>query len=72
MKSLIVTIIVAILAMSLTGCVVVEEHRHRHARHTVVVTSPRHLPIGPGHPHHPDARRHMPERPHPRFKHRPY
>ncbi len=54
MKPLIVTIVLAILTISLTGCVEVRGY-HGHASRAVVVNHPRHLPIGSRPPHHPDA-----------------
>jgi len=68
MKTLIVTIILVILTISTTGCTFVREYHRGHARHDVIVTHPRHLPIGPGRPHRPYARHHMERRPHPRFR----
>lgn len=68
MKPLVLTIALAILAIFLTGCVIVREHHHGYASRAVIVTRPRHLPIGPGHPPHPDARHHIPRRNHPRFR----
>ena len=50
MKPLIVTIVIAILAISLTGCTFVREYHRGHASHEVIVTQPRHLPIVPGNP----------------------
>jgi len=67
MKPLIVTIVLAILAISLTGCVEVRGY-HGHASRAVVVTHPRHLPIGPRPPHHPYAHHHTARRYHPRFR----
>jgi hypothetical protein len=68
MKPLIVTIILAILTISTTGCTFVREYHRGHARHEVIVTQPRHLPIGPGHPHRHYAWHHMERRPNPRFR----
>jgi hypothetical protein len=48
MKTLIVTIIAAILAISLTGCTFVREYHRGRPTHEVIVTSPRHLPPMPG------------------------
>lgn len=68
MKTLIVTIIAAILAISLTGCTFVREYHRGHPTHEVIVTSPpRHLP-----PRHrplprPYAQRHFERRHHPGF-----
>ncbi len=56
MKSLIITIIIAILAIFITGCTFVREYHRGYARNEVIVTSPRHLLIGPGHPYRPYAR----------------
>jgi len=67
MKPLIVTIVLAILAISLTGCVEVRGY-HGHASRAVVVTQPRHLPIGPRHPHRPYARHHIESRDSHRFR----
>ncbi|MHC4557320.1 MAG: hypothetical protein ACYTFW_14375 [Planctomycetota bacterium] len=55
MKSLILTIIIVILAMPLTGCTVVTGHRHGHTHHGVVITHPRHRPIPPPPPPHPGS-----------------
>ena len=68
MKPLIVTIVIVILAISLTGCTFVREYHRGHASHEVIVTQPRHLPIVPGNPHRPYARHHMERRFHPRFR----
>jgi uncharacterized protein YceK len=68
MKRLIVTIIVAILAISLSGCSFVREHYRGHASHEVVVTSPRHLPVRHERWRHPYARHHMTRRDHPGFR----
>jgi hypothetical protein len=68
MKRLIATILLAILAISLTGCTIVR-HRHRghgHGPHAVVITRPRHLPVPSPQPRHPGGH-HMPRRGHPRF-----
>ncbi len=46
MKSLIITIIIAILAMFITGCTFVKEYHRGYARHEVIVTRPR-LPHRP-------------------------
>jgi len=70
MKPLIVTIVIAILTMSLTGCTFVREYHRGHARHEVIVTRPRHLPIGPGHPQRPYAHRRMAGRHYPGLRHR--
>jgi len=68
MKPLIVTIILAILAIFITGCDVVEKHYHGHERRVVVVAPPRRMPVRPERRPHPDARRYGPRRPNPRFK----
>ena len=68
MKSLIITIIIAILAMFITGCTFVREYHRGYARHEVIVTSPRHLPIGPSHPHRPYAHHRLEKRDHHRFR----
>jgi len=68
MKPLIVTIILAILTISITGCTFVREYHRGHARNEVIVTHPRHLPIGPEHPHRPYVRHQMERRPNPRFR----
>ncbi len=52
MKRLIVTIIVAIMTMSLSGCSFVREYHRGHHPQEVIVTAPRHVP-----------RRHVPPRP---------
>jgi len=59
MKRLILAILVAILAMSLSGCVVVTRHHHGHRPPAVIVTHPRHLPVRPGPPPHPRVQRHV-------------
>ena len=68
MKSLIITIIIAILAMFITGCTFVREYHRGYARHEVIVTSPRHLPIGPGHPNRPYAHHRLERRENHRFR----
>lgn len=66
MKTLIVTIIAAILAISLSGCTFVREYHRGYPSHEVIVTSPRHLPPRPAPRHRPYAdrrfeRQHRPE-----------
>ena len=68
MKRLIVTIIVAILAISLTGCSFVREHYRGRASHEVIVTSPRRLPVRHERWPRPYARRHFERRDYPRFR----
>ena len=69
MKRLIVTIIVAILTMSVSGCSFVKEYYRGHAHHEVIVTAPpRHLPPRPVHRSRPYARRHHERRHHPGFR----
>ncbi len=68
MKPLIVTIVLAILTIYLTGCVEVRGYNHGHASRAVVVTHPRHLPIGPRYPHRPYAHQYMERRNHHRFR----
>ncbi len=68
MKSLIITIIIAILAMFITGCTFVKEYHRGYARHEVIVTSPRHLPIRPRNPYRPYARQRFERRDHHRFR----
>jgi len=68
MKTLIVTIIAAILAISISGCTFVREYHRGHPHHEVIVTSPRPLP-----PRHrpwprPYAHRHLSRHRHPRFR----
>lgn len=65
MKTLIVTIIAAILTISLTGCTFVREYRRGHPHHEVIVTSPRHRPVVRYERwHRPYARRHFERRHH--------
>lgn len=69
MKTLIITIIVAILAISVSGCTFVKEYHREHHRPVAVVTHPRRVPIGPGRHPRPNVRRHI-ERPgYPRYRH---
>lgn len=68
MKRLIVTIIVAILAISLTGCSFVREHYRGRASHEVIVTSSRHLPVRHERWHRPYARRQFERRDYPGFR----
>ena len=65
MKTLIVTIIAAIMTISLTGCSFVKEYRRGHSEHEVIVTSPRHVPARHERSHYPYARRHVERRQHP-------
>lgn len=53
MKRLISLIALVILTMSLSGCVVIDEHHHRHGPQAVIVTPPRPVPVPPGPPHYP-------------------
>ena len=46
MRRLIITIIIAVLTTSLSGCVEYRHHRP-HARQVVVVTKPNHPPVPP-------------------------
>jgi len=69
MKPLIVTIVIAIMATSITGCTFVSEHYRGRPRHVAIVTNPRHLPTGPGNPHYPHPHRDVSRRPYPRFRH---
>jgi hypothetical protein len=63
MKTLIVTIIAAILTISLTGCTFVREFHHaRRPHHEVIVTRPWRPPVR--HHRYP-APRHFPERHYP-------
>ncbi|MGB2863628.1 MAG: hypothetical protein WBC05_09920 [Sedimentisphaerales bacterium] len=58
MKRLILTIILGILIISLTGCVGYRSHRPWHGRRVVVVTSPpRHPPKPPAPPRRPNGHR---------------
>ncbi|MBN1805360.1 MAG: hypothetical protein JW837_08930 [Sedimentisphaerales bacterium] len=61
MKTLIVTIITAILTLSLTGCTFVREYHRGYAHDEVIVTRPWHPPVG--YPRH--APPHFPGRHHP-------
>jgi uncharacterized protein YceK len=68
MKRLIVTIIVAILAISLSGCSFVREHYRGHASNEVIVTSSRHLPVRHERWPRPYARRQFERRHHSGFR----
>lgn len=68
MKALIVTIILAVLAIFITGCDVVEKHYHGHDRRVVVVAPPRRMPLGPGRRPHSGARHRMEEHHRPRHR----
>jgi hypothetical protein len=68
MKALIVTIILTILAVFITGCDVVEKHYHGHERRVVVASPPPRMTRGPGRRPHPGARHRMEEQH--RSKHR--
>ncbi len=68
MKRLIVTIIVAILAISLTGCSFVREHYRGRASNEVIVTSSRHLPVRNERGHRSYARRQFERRDHSGFR----
>ena len=50
MKTLILTILLLIMATSLSGCVVVTERHHKHNRREVCVSQPGHPPIRPMRP----------------------
>jgi hypothetical protein len=66
MKRLIVTIIVSIMTISLSGCSFVREYYRGHSAHEVIVTAPpRHLPPRPVHRPRPYAHRHFERRHHP-------
>ncbi|MFC1793256.1 hypothetical protein ACFL3Q_06675 [Planctomycetota bacterium] len=69
MKWLIVTIILGILIISLTGCVGYRRHHPGHGRQVVVVTSPKHHPPMPPAPPRRPHGRHVPA-PIPRRDHR--
>jgi hypothetical protein len=58
MKTLILTILLMIMAISLGGCVVVTERHHRHARHEVCISRPKQPPIRPMSPPGPNIRHH--------------
>jgi hypothetical protein len=64
MKRLIVTIIVAIMTISLSGCTFVREYRRGRPHHEVIVTRPVHPPVIHRPRHRPYARQHV-ERRHP-------
>ncbi|MFZ2148550.1 MAG: hypothetical protein WAV28_15150 [Sedimentisphaerales bacterium] len=68
MKPLIVTIILAILTISLAGCTFVREYHRGYARHEVIVTHPRYLPTRPVRPNHPYAYRDMERHDYHRFR----
>ncbi|NQT00740.1 MAG: hypothetical protein HQ580_01810 [Planctomycetes bacterium] len=57
MKRLIVTIIVAILTISLSGCTFVREFRRGRPHHEVIVTRPVHPPVRYERRHRPYAQR---------------
>lgn len=65
MKTLIVTIIAAILTISLSGCSFVREYHRGHSTREVIVTAPprhvpvRHVPVRHKPSHRPYARRHV-------------
>ncbi len=65
MKTLIVTIIAAILAISLSGCSFVREYHRGHPTHEVIVTRPVHPPVIYERSHRPYAGRHFERRQHP-------
>ncbi|MBN2592182.1 MAG: hypothetical protein JXA81_01650 [Sedimentisphaerales bacterium] len=54
MKRLILTIILGILIISLTGCIGYRRHHPWHSRQVVIATSPKHPPLPPAPPRHPD------------------
>ncbi|MCP4259777.1 MAG: hypothetical protein GY774_20030 [Planctomycetes bacterium] len=73
MKRLIVTIIVVIMAISLSGCSFVREyHRGHHPQEVIVTAPPRHVPTRPVHRPRPYAHRQFERRHHPgsRRRHR--
>ena len=72
MKRLIVTIIVAIMTISLSGCSFVREYHRGHPTHEVIVTRPVHPPVRHDRWHRPYARRHFERRHHPGPRHRPH
>jgi len=57
MKRLILTIILGILIISLSGCVGYRSHRPWQGPRVVVVTSPRHPPMPPAPPRYPNDHR---------------
>ncbi len=65
MKRLIVTIIVTIMTISLSGCSFVREYYRGHAHHEVIVTAPRHLPVRHHRWYNPHTHRHFERRHHP-------
>jgi hypothetical protein len=58
MKRLILSILLAVLMINITGCVVVDRH-HKHAREVVIVSPPARRPGPPPRPHYPQNRRGM-------------
>jgi hypothetical protein len=69
MKTLIMTIIVAILAISVSGCTFVREYHREHHRPVAVVTHPQRVSVRPRGPRSPHPHRHYEWRHHPRFGH---
>ncbi|MCP4608641.1 MAG: hypothetical protein GY845_08000 [Planctomycetes bacterium] len=71
MKRLIVTIIAAIMTISLSGCSFVREYHRGHSTREVIVTAPprhrpvRHVPVRHKPHHRPVVRRHVERRHHP-------
>lgn len=65
MKTLIVTIIAAILTISVSGCSFVREYHRGRPHHEVIVTSPRRVPVRYERRHRPYARRQFETRQHP-------
>jgi len=63
MKRLILTIILGILIISLSGCVGYRSHYPWQGRRVVVVTSPRHPPMPPAPPRYPNDRHAPPPMP---------
>ncbi len=62
MKTIISIIFLAFLAISLSGCTIVNErYRHRHACNEVIVTS-RHMPVRPVPRPYPKVTHHRPRR----------
>jgi len=67
MKTFVSIIFLAILAISLSGCTIVNErYRHRHARNEVIVTYSQHRPGRPAHQPFPNVTHHGPRQGRPR------
>ena len=62
MKRLIVTIIVAIMTISLTGCTFVKEYHRGRPHHEVIITRPMHPPVRHERRHRSYAGRHFEKR----------